>query len=257
MSDLFQENTWCKLYKTNLSIKKGIKMKKMLLVLMMMLVPSSVFALIGFGIQAGSDLSKLDSYSKTEGSGLAAVTVNSYEMESNPGGLGAYAFVDLFGFALEAEVDFAGGQYEFDFGNQYLPSMDPIPFVWARASYAVTLKKNIMDLSIPFLAKAAINAGGGFGAHVATPRADLDLVKGVFGDDLINLEVSEDQLEENLLDYFEDNMIEASGLHLQAGLRFKVLVLDTHLNARYNLAKDVYAGKNGFLQLMFKMGFAI
>ena len=57
-------------------------------------------------------------------------------------------FVDLFGFALEGEADFAGGQYEFDFDNQFLDEgndMDPIPFVWARASYAVTLKKNIMD----------------------------------------------------------------------------------------------------------------
>ena len=232
-------------------------MKKMLFVLVMVLAPSSAFALIGFGIQAGSDLSKLGPYSYSEGSGLTQVTVNAYEMEANPAGIGAYAFIDLFGFALEGEADFAGGQYEFDFGNQYLPNMDPIPFVWARASYAVTLKKNIMDLSIPFLAKAAINAGGGFGAHVATPRADLDLVKGVFGEDLMNLEISEEALEDNLITYFEDNMVEANGLHVQAGLRFKVLMLDTHLNARYNLAKDVYADKSGFLQLMFKVGFAI
>jgi len=220
------------------------------------LIPSSVFALIGFGVQGGNDLSKLGSYSFTEGSGLTEVTVNSYEMEANPVGGGAYAFVDLFGYALEGEFDFAVGEYEFDFGNQYLPSMDPIPFVWARGSYAITLKKNIMDISIPFLAKAAINAGGGFGTHVATPRASVDMVKALFGDDLMNIEVTEEALEENLLDYFDENMIEASGVHLQAGLRFKVLVLDTHINARYNLAKDVYADKSGFLQLIFKMGFA-
>ena len=235
-------------------------MKKMLSLFMFALVPSFAFALAGFGIQAGSDLSKLSSYSYSEGSGLTEVTINTYEMESNPSGIGAYAFIDLFGFALEGEADFAGGQYEFDFENQFLDEendMDPIPFVWARVSYAVTLKKNIMDLSIPFLAKAAINAGGGFGAHVATPRADLDLVKGVFGDDLANLDISEDAIENNLINYFEDNMVEASGLHLQAGLRFKVLMLDTHLNARYNLAKDIYADKAGWLQLMFKLGFAI
>ena len=58
------------------------------------------------------------------------------------------------------------------------------------------------------------------------------------------------------MDYFEDNMIETSGLHLQAGLRFKVLMLDSHLNARYNIAENVYDDKSGFLQLMFKMGFA-
>lgn len=234
-------------------------MKKMLSVLIIAMLPSYAFALIGFGIQAGIDQSKLDAYNKTEGSGLTPVTVNSFAMESNPAGIGAYAFVDLFGFALEGEADFAYGQYKFKLENEFYDDnniMNPIPFVWVRTSYAVTLKKNIMDLSIPFLAKAALNAGGGFGAHFATPRADLDLVKGVFGDDLVSLNISEDAIKENLIDYFKDNMVEASGLHLQAGLRFKVLMLDTHLNARYNLAKDVYADKSGFLQLMFKMGFA-
>ena len=61
------------------------------------------------------------------------------------------------------------------------------------------------------------------------------------------------------IDFLEDpdNWETASGLHLQGGLRFKVLMLDTHLNARYNLAKDIYTGKSGWLQLMFKLGFAI
>lgn len=230
-------------------------MKKMLSVLIIAMLPSYAFALIGFGLQFGSDLSKLGPQSYTEGSGDLAFNVNSYEMKNNPVGGGGYAFVDLFGFALEGEFDAAFGEYEFDFGNQYM-DFDPIPFGWLRASYATTLKKNIMDLSIPFLAKAAVNVGGGFGGHVSTPRANVEMVRELFGDDLINLNVNSEDLEDNLVDYLKDNAIEASGLHLQAGLRFKVLVLDTHLNARYNLAKNVYDGKNGFLQLMFKMGFA-
>ena len=144
-------------------------MKKMLSVLIIAMLPSYAFALIGFGLQFGSDLSKLDPQSFTEGSGELAFNVNSYEMKSNPVGGGGYAFVDLFGFALEGEFDVAFGEYEFSFGNQYM-DFDPIPFGWARASYAATLKKNIMDLSIPFLAKAAINVGGGFGGHVSTAR---------------------------------------------------------------------------------------
>ena len=230
-------------------------MKKMLSILIIAILPSYAFALIGFGLQFGSDLSKLGPQSYTEGSGDLAFNVNSYEMKSNPVGGGGYAFVDLFGFALEGEFDVAFGEYEFDFGNQYM-DFDPIPFGWARTSYAATLKKNIMDLSIPFLAKAAVNVGGGFGGHVSTPRANVEMVRELFGDDLINLNVNSEDLEDNLVSYLKDNAIEASGLHLQAGLRFKVLVLDTHLNARYNLAKNVYDGENGFLQLMFKMGFA-
>ena len=74
-----------------------------------------------------------------------------------------------------------------------------------------------------------------------------------FGDDDGN---TAEDLKEDLIDYLDKNKIESNGLHLQTGLRFKVLVLDTHLNVRYNLAKNVYDGKNGFMQLMFKMGFA-
>ena len=116
------------------------------------------------------------------------MTINTYEMESNPGNIGAYAFVDLFGFALEAEGEIAGGKYEFDFTNPILPEMEErIPFVWGRASYAFTLKKNIMDLSIPFLAKAAINAGGDLEAMRQPKRADVDMVKSLLGDDLANV----------------------------------------------------------------------
>jgi len=255
MSDLFTAYTYRKLSKIILRIKKGNKMKKFLVVSALAILPSSAFALIGFGIQGGQDMAKLDALSHTEGEGYTAVTVNSFEMESNPVNFGAYAFVDLFGYALEAEGDIAAGEYQFEFDNA-LSTLGPVDFGWARLSYAVTMKKNIMDLSIPFLAKTALNAGAGFGGHVSTPRASVDMVKELLGDDLTNVDALSEGLEDKLVDYLVDNMIEASGLHVQAGLRFKVLVLDTHLNLRYNIAENVYDGSAGFAQVMFKMGFA-
>ncbi len=255
MSDLFPAYTYRKLRKIISQIKKGNKMKKFLVVLTLAMLPSSAFAIIGFGIQAGQDMAKLDALSHTEGEGLTAVTVNSFEMEANPVNFGGYAFVDLFGFALEAEGDIAAGAYQFEFEN-VLSTLGPVDFGWARVSYAVTMKKNIMDLSIPFLAKTALNAGAGFGGHVSTPRASVDMVKELLGDDLTDVDALNEGLEDKLGDYLVDNMIEASGLHVQAGLRFKVLVLDTHLNLRYNIAENVYDGSAGFAQVMFKMGFA-
>ena len=252
MSDLFPAITYRKLCKIISQIKKGNKMKKFLVVLTLAMLPSSAFAIIGFGIQAGQDMAKLDALSHTEGEGLTAVTVNSFEMEANPVNFGGYAFVDLFGFALEAEGDIAAGAYQFEFEN-VLSTLGPVDFGWARVSYAVTMKKNIMDLSIPFLAKTALNAGAGFGGHVSTPRASVDMVKELLGDDLTNVDALNEGLEDKLGDYLVDNMIEASGLHVQAGLRFKVLVLDTHLNLRYNIAENVYDGSAGFAQVMFKM----
>ncbi len=262
MSDLFTAYTYRKLRKIISQIKKGNKMKKFLVVLTLAMLPSSAFAIIGFGIQAGQDMAKLDALSHTEGEGYTAVTVNSFEMEANPVNFGGYAFVDLFGFALEAEGDIAAGAYQFEFEN-VLSTLGPVDFGWARVSYAVTMKKNIMDLSIPFLAKTALNAGAGFGGHVSTPRASVDMVKEIFGlDDLSAVDVmapigdTGEDLEENLVTYLKDNAIETSGLHVQAGLRFKVLVLDTHLNLRYNIAENVYDGSAGFAQVIFKMGFA-
>ena len=235
-------------------------MKKIFATILIAMLPASISAIGGFGIKGGQDMTKLDAYSYTEGEGLTAVTINSFEMETNPVGGGVYAFVDLFGFALEGEADFSFGAYQFEFENM-LSTLGPVDFGWARASYAVTMKKNIMDLSIPFLAKTALNAGAGFGSHVSTPRANVGMVKEIFGlDDLSAVDVmapigdTGEDLEENLVTYLKDNAIETSGLHVQAGIRFRILVLDTHLNFRYNLAKDTYDGSAGFPQIIFKTG---
>ena len=64
-------------------------MKKLLIGIILIALPSSAFALIGFGIQGGQDMAKLDAYSYTEGDGLTAVTINSFEMETSPAGVGA------------------------------------------------------------------------------------------------------------------------------------------------------------------------
>ena len=227
-------------------------MKKLLVIFTFLILHSSVFALVGFGVQGGTDLSKLGAYSYSEG----LVSVDALEMESNPGNFGGYAFVDLFGYALEAELDVGGGLYEFTFDNPVNP-LGPIEFPWLRLSTVVTLKKNLMDISIPFLAEAALKAGGGFGSHISTPRASGDMVREIFGDDLASVDALGEGMEDKLGDYLVDNAIEASGVHLQAGLRFKLHTFDTHANLRYTIAENVYDGSNGFMQFILKFGFAL
>ena len=61
--------------------------------------------------------------------------------------------------------------------------------------------------------------------------------------DLINAEFTPEALEDQIVTYLEDNLIETSGIHAQLGLRFKVLVADAHLNFRYNITEDVYKAK--------------
>ena len=88
MSDLFTKKTYRKLYKLYKHIK-GIKMKKLLTSIIILVMPSYIFALAGFGIQFGQDFSKLDGKIEYENQGtLTEVKVESIEMSAFPVGLG-------------------------------------------------------------------------------------------------------------------------------------------------------------------------
>ena len=227
---------------------------KILILSTLFILPSTVFGIVGFGLNVIQDGAKLGAASNTEGSGLTAATVESFEMEATPAGIGFYGFLDLAGWAVEFEANVVGGEYKFSFVNQ-LATMENVPFGWGRGSTAITIKKNVADFSIPLLAKTALSVGVGTNTHSSTPRASVSMVKELLGtEDLVNAEFTPDALEEQLITYLEDNLIEASGIHAQLGLRFKVLIADAHLNFRYNIAEDVYDGSDSFTEIQFKLG---
>jgi hypothetical protein len=64
-------------------------------------------------------------------------------------------------------------------------------------------------------------------------------------------------LEDNLEDYLKDNTIDATGIHIQTGLQFKLLMLDTFLNFRYTIVDDVVPDAGGFGSVNFRLGFGI
>ena len=241
---------------------------KILLISLILVLPKSLFGIAGFGLNVISDGTKLGAYKSTETDATSGVpvtaTVESFEMDKLPVGLGGYIFVDFAGWAVEAEVNIAGGEFSFNFGNDLTDASgnnltEPlnVPFGWGRLSTAVTVKKNITDFSIPVLAEAALSAGLGINNHTSTPRPSMEMVKGLLPTGVdITEEVNTDLLAAELEDYLMDNLIKSSGFHAQLGLRFKLLVLDTHLTLRYNLAEDVYDGSSGFAELQLKVGTA-
>ena len=111
----------------------------------------------------------------------------------------------------------------------------------------------------PGTAKTALSVGIGTNTHSSTPRASVSMVMELLNiddpADLINAEFTPEALEDQLVTYLEDNLIETSGIHAQLGLRFKVLVADVHVNFRYNIAEDVYKGQDSFTEIQFKAGF--
>jgi len=223
---------------------------KLLILSIFFILPSTMFGIVGFGTNVILDGMKLDGYVSED---IPGVTLEAFEMEGSPIGTGGYFFIDLSGWAIEVELNVVYGEYSFEFSNPGF-TLPETPFGWARASTAITIKKNIADFSIPVLAKTALSVGVGTSKHASTPRASVDMVKSLIGDDLLNADAS--NLEEGLIDYLKDSLIEASGMHAQIGLRFKLLMLDSHLNLRYNIAENVYDGSDGYTEMQFKLGMA-
>jgi hypothetical protein len=89
---------------------------------------------------------------------------------------------------------------------------------------------------------------------MTTPIANVDMVTELIGD-LLNADPS--ALDENLEDYLtnKDNYLESTGFHAQAGLQFKLLMIDTFVIYRYTIAKDVVPGSDGFGALNIRLGF--
>ena len=90
---------------------------------------------------------------------------------------------------------------------------------------------------------------------MATPLMTIDLMEEMMGGDL-----GEDPTninEEDLIEFLDENKIESSGIHVQAGLQFKVLMLDSFLFYRHTFAKDLVPDADAFGSVNLRLGFGI
>jgi len=224
---------------------------KILILSTFFVLPNLMYGIVGLGFNVVQDGgAKIGTAEYQEGEGLLLMTMETFELETSPIGLGGYIFIDLAGWAVELEANAVGALYKMDFSN-VITSYDSVSFGWGRGSTAITIKKNIADFSIPLLAKTALSVGVGINTHSSTPKASPSMIKKLTGsEDIINAEFTE----EKLITYLKENKIDASGIHAQLGLRFKVLIADAHLNFRYNIAETVYDGSDSFTEIQFKLG---
>ena len=226
---------------------------KLLILSILLILPSTMFGIVGFGlnvIQDGSN-NKIGTGLYEEGIGELTMQMETFEPENSLKGIGGYFFVDLASWAAEIEINVVGAEYKMNFSNP-LVTYEGTSMGWLRSSTAITIKKNVADFSIPLLAKTALSIGVGTSKHKITPKASPAMIKELTGsEDIINdAYFSEDAL----IEYLKNNLIEVSGLHAQLGLRFKILVLDSHLNLRYNIAENVYNDSDGYTEIQFKLG---
>ena len=224
------------------------KLNYLFFIIWLSLIPwSSALGVVGFGVQGGqSILTVASSISSKDGADLTTTEF------ANPLSGGGYLYIDAIPVIdLEADFSVSFKKYTFDFENEEGVS-GPYDFGWADFSIYLSAGKKIVGIGIPLLAKAKLFYGGGYNMHTVTPLMSMDLMESALGGDLtadpINLS------EDDLIDFLKENQVNSSGFHIQSGLQFKVLMLDTFLFYRHTFTKDVIPGQDHFGSLNLRMG---
>ena len=221
------------------------------------ILSSQVFAIAGFGAYGDFDLLKYPAGS----SGDVDEYGVKYKGFDNAKGFGFLFYIDAIPVVdLEVDIEFVGNLYE------YTPYLAGIPLAsedlpWGRVSTYVTIRKEILGLSIPLLAKAQLYGGVGFNKHKVVPIMTADVIKEALGGDDLEaaLKLFEADTEEGAKDLAKsmlDNVEDVSGFHLQAGVRGKLLMFNAFVNARYTIA-DVIPDKSGYPSLWVGLAIGI
>ena len=233
-------------------------MKKIFATILIAMLPASISAIGGLGLQFGQGMvtvgateSNRDLMFYETVVGTATMTTTEF---SNPYVIGGYIYIDAIPFIdLEADINLVGQKYDFGFNNP--TEIGPYEFGWGSLSAYVTIRKTAFKLGIPILAKAKLFYGGGYNQHMVTPLMTIDLMEEMMGGDLgadpTNIS------EEDLIEFLDENKIESSGIHVQAGLQFKVLMLDSFLFYRHTFAKDLVPDADAFGSINLRLGFGI
>ena len=109
-----------------------------------------------------------------------------------------------------------------------------------RVSDYLTIRKEIMGVSIPILAKAALHVGGGLNQHRSVVPS-INLLKDIYDENNVNdLYDAADQNWDSdaFIEQLEDNAIKSTGAHIQAGIQGKILIFNLFANAKYTFIID-------------------
>ena len=220
------------------------------------IIISQVFAIAGFGAQLGQSMFSVEESSPTLS--VPGVTLKNGAYD-NAYSVGGYFYIDAIP-VVDLEVDFniQGNKYDINFENALGVKMAPLNFAWGSTDVYFTVRKKIIGIGIPFLAKAKLFAGGGYNTHMSTPLANETMLTNLCGDPgIANCDVTslDKTLEEYMTD--KDNYITSSGFHLQGGLQFKILMIDSFLFYRQVIADDVIPDAKGFGSLNLRLGMGL
>jgi len=212
---------------------------------------SPLAAIGGIGLQLGQGAFTVASTEDVDETGFITVTTGEF---ANPLNLGVYLYLDVLPIVdLEADIQLTASEYDFEFTNA-LGTAGPYNGYWGGVSTHITVRKEIFGLGIPFLGGGNLFAGGGYNMHTFAPLADLSLVESLMGDLTEEPTFSED----DLVDFVNENKIDKSGFHVQAGFQFKLLMIDTFVFYRVSFGEfEDIVGDESFGSLNIRLGLGI
>ena len=234
-------------------------MKFFLVITFLAILPSGIFAIAGVGVSGNQSLFSVSSsqspllVDNPLGDPLEVGSFTHHGFD-NGFGFGGYLYLDVIPVIdLDVEFNFVGNTYEFSFENP-ITTIDKEQFGFVSGNTYITIQKSLFDLGIPFLARANLYAGLGGNRHFSTPMINQEMLEAVVaGNDLQTGELDEEALK----DYLVDNVTDATGFHVQAGLQMSVLTFDVFAYYRHTIAKDVMPGNSSFGSFNVRFGFGI
>ena len=112
------------------------------------------------------------------------------------------------------------------------------------------------DTQIPFLAKTKLFAGGVYNSHSTTPLANESVISNLLGGSIQNDPAN---LSSGLESYLsnEENYLKSTGFHIQAGIQFKLLILDSFLFYRQVFADNVIPNSDSYSSINMRVGIGL
>ena len=223
-------------------------MKKLVKILFpILIITSKVFAIAGFGLNLNQTMFSIDAKTNSIG------TVGSYGYDAISGGigLGGYLYIDAIPF-VDLDLEFSGFGTSYDYLLTISGNSTTYSLPYGSLAGYLTLQKKVLKLSIPILAKAKLTVGAGLNNQTYKSVPDQSDLETLIGSGLTSSSTA--PTTDKLIEFVKENTDSANGFHIQTGIQFKLLMLDSFLYYRQVFADNVILGEKGFGSLNLRLG---
>ena len=222
-------------------------MKKLIQIFFLFIISSQLFAIAGFGLNLNQTMFSIDAKTNSIG------TAGSYGYDAISGGigLGGYLYIDAIPF-VDLDLEFNGFGTSYDYlltinGNSTTYSL---PY-GSLAGY-LTLQKKVFKFSIPIIAKAKLTVGAGLNNQTYKVVPDQSDLETLIGSGLSSSSTA--PTTDALIEFVKENTDSTNGFHIQTGIQFKLLMLDSFLYYRQVFADNIILDGKGFGSLNLRLG---